>query len=332
MSIQKSEIIWRHPQERSDSASNGGRMTSTAIPSGVKNSIWPDVPESERTSGSTKYRKVFIHIANDADLTLVSPRIFVETYTPGDDSITIFEGTQTDTQSSITGSEQQYGCGQLDADVSAGATSITVATEGAALDYFKDGMLIRISDKATVDSAGNEEYVRINGAPSYTGDVATITLLTALDNDYVASNTRVASVIEASDIEASYSGFTVTTAGDGDYDDTTNPVVLDHIATVRETWTLTFTDSTTFDIVGDTLGNIGSGNVSGTTSPTNPDYSKPYWTLEPAGFSGTWAAGDTIVFTTDPAAVPIWYKRIIPAGAASLTGDKVIVGIDGESA
>jgi len=333
MSILSSEMIWRQPQERSDAGSNGGRLTAVESVTGVKNNIWPDVPQSERTAGSTKYRKVFIHIANDDDLTLIRSRVFIETFTPGDDSVTIFPGTQTDTESSITGSEQQYGCGDLNADVLAAVTAVDVMTEDSALDYFKDGMLVRISDKDDVDDAtGNEEYVTLTADATYVGDVATLAFTPALANAYAAADTRVSSVMEEGDIAAAYGSFVVTTAGDGDYDDTTYPILVDHISGIEQSWTLTFTSSTAFDLVGDTLGAVGSGNTSSTLQPNNADYSKPYFTMDAAGYSGTYASGDTITFTTSPCAIPVWYKRIVPAGASSLSGDSVIVGIDGESA
>lgn len=331
MSIAPNEIIWRASAQMNDSASNGGRMTATAIPSAVKNNVWPDVPQSERVAGSTKYRKVFIHVANDDDLALQFPRVFVETQSPGEDSVSIFLGTQTNQQSAITGSERTYGCGNLDANVSIGGSQITVATEGAAYNHFQDGDLIRISDKPTVDGAGNVQYVTISGAPSYAGAVATIDLAQPLDYNFVAANTRVASVLEPGDVKADYDNLLATTVGNGDYDDTSYPVELDSIGTVEQTITLSFTSATNFNVTSDVLGSMGTGNTSSDLQPTNTDFAKPYFILRSDGFTGTWASGDTLVFQTHPAAIPVWYKRVVPAGAASLSADKVIVGVDGQS-
>ena len=178
MSIVAAELEWYQPAVRNDTTSNGGRMTATVITSGVKNNIWPDVPQAERIAGSNKYRKVFIKVSNDDDDTLFSSRIFVETFTPGDDAVLIFAGTQTDTQNDLTGSERLYGSGQLAANVSAAATVITVDTEGASFNYFQDGDTIRISDKTDVnDNVNNEEFATIVGTPSYSSDQATITLI-----------------------------------------------------------------------------------------------------------------------------------------------------------
>lgn len=337
MSINDTDIVWRKAAVSvGDTGSNGGRMTATVIPSGTKNNIWPDVPQAERTAGSLKYRKVFIHIANDDDLTLIRPRIFVETATPGDDNITVFPGTFTDTQSAISGSERLYGGGSLNANTSIGATVLTVQTEGAALGCFQDGDLVRVSDKATVSSVvGNEEYVTIaSSGVSYSGAVATLTITTPLSYAYSATNTRVSSVYEPADVVGFAENHQVTTVGSGDYNFGTSPVLVDSIGGIYQTWTLTFTSATAFNIAGDDLGTLSgvTGNKSSSFAPTNTALSKPYFTLSSSGYSGTYQAGDTIVFRTVPAAIPLWYRRSIPAGASSLSGNKVIIGIDGESA
>jgi len=334
MSIVAAELIWRKPAEVSDASTNGGRMTSTVIPSGVKNNIWPDVPQSERTAGSTKYRKVFIHAANDSDLTLIAPRVFVFSPTPGDDRVAIFPATQSNQQSAITGAEQKYGAGTLNATVSAAATTITVLVEAAADALFVAGMKVRISDKQTINGSGNEEYRTISGsAPTYVGNVCTFTITAGLTNGYSnATPTYVSGVYEPGDVKATVSNWVET--GSGTYDESGYPVGLDSIASIEQTWTLTFTDATHYSLSGNTVGSVvASQSIGSNFSPPNADYSnKPYFTLLAAGFGGTWTTNNTIVFQTHPASIPLWYKRVIPAGANSLSGNKVIVAIDGESA
>lgn len=330
MSIQSSEIIWRRSAVVGDGGTNGGRMTATPIVTGVKNNIFPDVPQSERAAGSTKYRKVFIHIANDADLALVAPKIYVESRTPGDDSVTLIPGTQRNVQSGITGSEQKYGAGVLNATVSSGVGSIVVAVEDAADNLFPNGMVIRISDRASINAAGNEEFVVVS-SNSYSGNLCTIGFSPNLGNGYTNTVTKVASVYEPGDIATSTTGWVLTSAA-GTYNTGTYPIVGDSIGTIDQDWTVTFTSPTAFTIAGDTVGAVGSYNTSGDSSPVNADYSKPYFTLKALGFGGTWVSGNTITFTTHPAAVPVWYKRVVPVAANSISGNSVIVGIDGESA
>ena len=329
MSIQSSELVWRRCTENSDLPTNGGRATSVAIASNVKNNVFPDLSQSERTAGLTRYRKAALHVASSQNLRLMNPSIFVETFTPGGDSVVFFPGTATDTQSSIAGTERTYGAGNLDADVSIGASSLTVMTEGASLNYFRDGDWIRISSKAAVDAvSGVTEYQQISGAPSYSGDVATITVAGTLNSGFSAVDTRVSSVYRPANIEATVDSATVTSASGGAFSAGT---VLSAIGTIEDTWTLTFTSPTAFTISGAFAGAKGTGTTTSATAPSNTAYSKPYFTISAAQFSGTFTAGDTIVFTTHPAMVHLWYKQVVPPNTSSISGNYFILGIEGES-
>lgn len=330
MSIIAAELVWRLPVEVSDAGTNGGRMTAGSIATAVKNNVFPDVPQAERTAGSTKYRKVFVHVANDADLTLVAPKLFVETRTPGDDNVTFIAATQRNTQSAITGSEVKYGAGVLNANATAGAGTIAVLVEDSANNIFPNGCSIRVSDKADINASGNEEYKVVSNC-SYTGNVATLTLSTNLANGYSSTVTKVASVYSPGDVLTAIANFAKSSSA-GTYNNATYPPLGDSISTVEQDWTLTFTSATAFNIVGDVLGSVGTGNTSSDAAPINGSYSKPYFTLRSVGFGGTWVAGDTITFKTSPASIPIWYRRVVPAGANSLSGNSVIVAVDGESA
>jgi len=333
MSIVASELVWRKPAESSDAGTNGGRMSATAITSGVKNNLFPDVPQAERTAGSTKYRKAFIHVANDADLTLIASKVFVLQPTPGDDYVTIFPGTYTDTQSGIGTPAQLYGAGKLNADVSAAATTVAVLVESwATAPIFAAGMTIRVSNKASVDDvSGTEEYRTIAPAGvSAAGNVITLTLTAGLSYAYSATNTYVSSVISQGDVVSSAT--TPVVAGGGSYNSGTYPILADNIGSIEQNWTVTFTSASQFTVVGDTVGSLGTFNVTSDAAPTNPSFSgKPYFTINRLGWSSP-QTGTSMTFTTHPAAIPIWYKRVVPSGAASLSGDKVIVGVDGESA
>ena len=342
MTILASELKFYRAAVSSDQTSNGGRMSATEVATGVKNNLWPDVPQSERLSGSTKYRKAFLKVASAENLALIDARIFVETPTPGGDRVLFFAGTQTDTQAAITGAERYYGAGQLNANVSSGATSIVVNTEGGSADAaFANGDLIRISDKTTVDAvSGNAEFIRLaaTNAVSWNGTNATLTFAAGqtLTNSYVAASTRVASVWEAGTVRGSVDTWSVSSAA-GTYDGWSGTgnqptiVTTNAIGSIEQTWTLTFTSASAFTCVGETVGSVGAGSTTANFTPNNADFSQPYFTLPLSGWGGTWASGDIITFKTHPAAVALWQKRIIPPGTGSLSGDKVVIGVSGES-
>ena len=342
MTIQASELKFYRSQVSSDQTSNGGRMSTTEIATGVKNNLWPDVPQSERLAGSTKFRKAFLKVASADNLALIDARIFVETPTPGGDRVLFAAGTQTDTQANLTGSERLYGSGGLDTNASTGATTITVNTEGGSGDgAFANGDLIRISDKLTVDAVtGNAEFIRLaaSNAVSWNGTKATLTFDAGqtLTNSYVAASTRVAAVWEAGTIRGAVDTWARSTAA-GTYDgwngtnDQPTIVTTDAIGSIEQTWTITFTSASAFTCVGDTVGSVGGGNNTTDFEPNNADFSRPYFTLPFSGWGGTWASGEMISFKTHPASVALWQKRIIPVNTGSLSGDKVIIGVSGES-
>lgn len=332
--ITAAELVWRLPAVVNDTTTNGGRMTGTAITTAAKNNIFPDVSQAERAAGSTKYRKVFIHVSNDDETDLQQPKVFVETQTPGDDSVAIFAGTQRDTDATKNNTDL-YGAGQLDVSLSGGESAVDVLVEFGQdgvtpLVLFRAGETIRISDKTDVnDVVGNEEFHTILSVTGPVGSVYTVNLDgTTVGNAYVNTATRVASLYEPATVTSvignlggSYTG--TVTIGNG---------TTDHIGTVEQDWTVTFTDATNFTVVGDVVGAVGGGDVGTTFSPNNPSHTKPYFNLPPSFWGGTFTASDTVTFTTNPASIPVWYQRMVPAGASSLTGNKVIVAVDGESA
>lgn len=340
MPVLSSELQILKSATVTDTSANGGRLSTVLSASGVTNNLWPNVMLAERTAGSTKYRKVFAKNANDDDLTLSGSRLWLDKITPGDDWVVFFAGTQIDTQADIVGTEAKYGCGALQANVAAAGTTLIVDVEDNTLKsgnnaIFRAGGLIRITDKLLPTSVtGAEEFLTIDTVtPDATLPRVTITTTSGLLNPYtVAAGSRVMSVYEAGDVVATVGAAVATSVGTGDYDDTLNPIAGDNIATVQQAWTLTFTDATNYTLTGDTLGSVASGTTASDFAPSNPDYTKPYFTLAAAGWSGVWAAGDTLTFTTVPAAVPVWESRIVPAGAASLSGDSTTLVFTGESA
>lgn len=336
MSILQSEIKWYKAAAMNDAGTNGGRLSAVVSASAVANNIWPDVGQAERTAGSNKYRKLFLKIDSAEDLPLTDGKVFVEQYTLGDDHIFIFPGSQTDIQSELTGSERLYGSGYLDdTALNINDTTIKVQVEDwATYPIFSNGDTIRISNKTDInDVGGTEEYLTINSVPSAVGNLVTFTVATGVANAYATGvATRVASVIPAGTVGTSLTTpvYTPAATGTGTIDDA--QMSLSNLSTVEQDWTLSFTSATAFDIIGNTLGTLASGGtVSTLTQPDNPDHSSPYFTIPSAAFGGTFEAGDTITFTTTPAGYPLWYRRVVPAGANSLAGNKVIVAIDGES-
>lgn len=331
MPILNTELkLFKAAQISNTAASNGGRASYNEVVSAVNNNLFPDISQAERIAGATHFRKAFFKNANADNLTLFNPKLFVENYSPADDALYFHVGDHTNLQSALTGTEDLYGCGKLDSTVSAGAGLITVLLEDPTVQFFKNGQKIRISDRATIGGAGNEEFVTIDGAPSLAGSVVTLNITPALQNGYDEASTRVANVYEPADLATALQNFVVSTVGSGDYD--SDSLSVPNVGGVYDDWTITFTSANTFTCVGAREGAMAAGSSLSNYSPNNPGTSTPFFTLLSAGFSGAWQAGDTITFRTVPAHVPLWAKRIAPAGAGAYAGNKAVIAIDGETA
>lgn len=311
-----------------DTSNNGGVMSAVQAVDGAAD-IWPAVDLAERTAGSVRYRKVFHKNDNSEDVALQNAVIGLARPTPGGDSLYLIAADQTNTQGDLTGSEARYGAGQLNAPASAGDSSIDVLVEDGAVIVFRDGERIRINNMTGPDDDTNtQEFHTISGSPTVSGDVVTVAISGTLDNAYGTSDTFVSSVIAAGVIAAAVSVPVVTsTAGVVD----ANQLGLHNVGGVRETWTLTFTSALNYDLVGSSLGAIGSGSINSDYAPLNPNTATAYMTLTTAFFTGTWEAGDTVVLTTSPSAAGVIEERVVPAGTASSVGNTREVFLWGES-
>ncbi|MDI6750484.1 MAG: hypothetical protein QMD73_09945 [Rhodocyclaceae bacterium] len=336
MPILDNEIVWRPAALMSDvtPAQNGGRMAGSILVSGVKNNLFPDVSQSERLAGNTKWRKAFIHVNSVQDTALLNVRLFLDSLTPAGDFVVFQPGTQTDTEDQIAG--RPYGIGTLYAPIVGGATQLQVACEHnagyATLQPFRVGDRLRVADRPSTGGAGNEEWVTVS-AVSYGTDFATVDVTPALVNSYATSNTLVSSVLELPSVAAGVTGVSVTSVG-GSFDSATvGNLVAHNKGAVEENWTLTFTSPTTFTVSGNTVGSLASpGSISADYAPLNPATGTPYFTIKAIAWAGTFQANDTVSFATHPAAIPIWYRRQVPPGTFSLANDFCSLAIHGESA
>ena len=331
MAVLTSEIKLYRAAESSDLDSNGGRLSSNLVPSGVQNGIFPDVTQAQRVAGHVTYRKAFAKVENPNEEVLQNAFVFLDNTTPGQDMMTVFAGTATDVQSDSTAdgesdSERHYGVGQLSSTVNSGVTSITVQVEDASSEtIYEVGDIIRISD-------GSNETLRTLTSVSFSGNVATLGFTGGLATGYAASNTFVASGLPLGNIGATVTQANNASSSSGSVDITNFPITPDATGGVDDTWTVTFTSATAFSVSGAATGSVGAGTVAGAFSPNNPDFSAPYFSI-PSGFwSGTFANSDSYTFSTASASAAFWYKRRVPAGSAANAANVQTTRISGETA
>lgn len=90
-----------------------------------------------------------------------------------------------------------------------------------------------------------------------------------------------------------------------------HPIVVTNKDALKERWALVFTGANTFNIIGETLGQIGTGDTLSITAPINPQTGQPYFTIAAAAWSSGWSAGNVVRFNTDAAQYPLWLGNAI---------------------
>jgi hypothetical protein len=103
-------------------------------------------------------------------------------------------------------------------------------------------------------------------------------------------------------------------AATGTYNDILTPIVVTNKGAVSERWALVFTNTTTFNIVGEHVGVIGTGTINADLAPLNPATSVPYFTVPALGWGIGWSVGNILRFNTVGAMTPIWVVRTVQQG------------------
>ena len=92
------------------------------------------------------------------------------------------------------------------------------------------------------------------------------------------------------------------------------PILVDNATCITERWALIFTSATDFNIVGENVGVIGTGDITSETAPVNILTGGVYWTINFLSFGIGWAAGNVVRFNTYGAGAPFWLIQSISQG------------------
>ena len=111
--------------------------------------------------------------------------------------------------------------------------------------------------------------------------------------------------------------------GGAQFNDALWPIEVVNAHAITERWRLQFTSSTAFNVIGEQLGVIATGNTSGNVAPINPATGEPYFVIPAAGFGGGWANGNNLRFNTVAAGGPFWVARTVLSGPATNQDDRI---------
>ncbi len=114
------------------------------------------------------------------------------------------------------------------------------------------------------------------------------------------------------------------------YNDVVYPIVTSNKGSLEQRWTFIFTSNTAFRCVGETVGQIGTGDINSNFAPNNPGTNAPYFTLAALGWGGGWSAGNVFRFNTGAANSPLWLARTVLQGPASALNDSFKLQVRGD--
>lgn len=103
-------------------------------------------------------------------------------------------------------------------------------------------------------------------------------------------------------------------AATGTYNDVISPIVVTNKGAVSERWAIRFTNTTSFEVIGEHVGVIGTGTINAECAPLNPATGVPYFTIPALGWGTGWSAGNVLRKDTVGAMFPVWCVRTIQQG------------------
>ncbi|UTW12929.1 hypothetical protein [Marinobacterium rhizophilum] len=187
----------------------------------------------------------------------------------------------------------------------------------------------RIEDMALVNEAEINGTLRLVGAIPRVYDPADTFVSSALIFGDIGA--RVHHLFSQATWNSVWADQRVGSNTTAQYNDVLYPPQTDNKNAIRERWALIFTSSTTFNVVGEVVGQIASGNTATDLAPLNPATGEPYFTLYAAGWGSGWGSNNVLRFNTDAAHAPIWIARTTLSGTPSQEDDSFKLQIRGDA-
>jgi len=141
---------------------------------------------------------------------------------------------------------------------------------------------------------------------------------------------RVNLVFDQATWSGAWSDALVGSAATATFDNTQYPILVTNRGALTERWIVRFTNNTSFDVIGENVGVIATGNTSADCAPNNPATGVPYFDLPALGWGNGWATGNVLRFNTIGAQFPVWVVRTVQQGPESVPDDNFTLLIRGD--
>ncbi len=135
----------------------------------------------------------------------------------------------------------------------------------------------------------------------------TLTLNKPLSHEYPADESYASGVLFIGTLQARYTNLfaqstwtsvwsdsLIGSAPLAQYNDTAYPIVVSNAGTYKDRILVKFTSATAFQVIGEQLGVIATGDVTTNCSPVNQLTGQPYFTIDYRGWGSGWATGNCL--------------------------------------
>jgi hypothetical protein len=109
------------------------------------------------------------------------------------------------------------------------------------------------------------------------------------------------------------------------------PITVTNRSALTERWMVVFTNTTTVNVLGETVGQIVTGHaITNALAPLNPATGTAYFSVPALGWGAGWEAGNALRFNTVAANFPVWVARTVLQGPPTEDDDSFTIGIRGD--
>jgi hypothetical protein len=141
---------------------------------------------------------------------------------------------------------------------------------------------------------------------------------------------EVNTVFDQASWAGAFSDVLVGDAATGTFNLAVNPIVVTNRGAITERWVVRFTSTSAFEIIGEHVGVIATGNTGTNCAPNNPTTGVPYFTIPAVGWGSGWSIGNMLRFNTEGANFPVWVVRTVQQGPESVPDDNFTLLIRGD--
>jgi hypothetical protein len=183
---------------------------------------------------------------------------------------------------------------------------------------------VQISGEVSFTRALTHEYPLATGGDPSSGSFVASALVAG---DLFS---RVSLVFDQASWSGAWSDSISGSAATATFNNTQYPIRVTNRGALTERWIVRFTNSTSFEVIGENVGVIATGNTSTDCAPNNPATGVPYFYLPALGWGNGWATGNVLRFNTIGAQFPVWVVRTVQQGPESVPDDNFTLLIRGD--